>query len=146
VTSTQQRPTTVGTTSRGARLGQAAMAVGLTVVSVLLLVTTHRLEVAVLGVDLPAGLLFGAAFQVVVCLFLWASTGTRFPLLVLGALWGLLAGPFLGEGAGGGVLMPAEIAGEVQLSGWVVQAIGIGIPFLVALALTLVRRTGPRAR
>jgi hypothetical protein len=34
----------------------------------------------------------------------------------------------------------------VQLSGWVVQAIGIGIPFLVALALTLVRRTGPRAR
>jgi hypothetical protein len=146
VTSTQQRPTTVGTTSLGARLGQAAMAVVLTVVSVLLLVTTHRLEVAVLGVDLPAGLLFGAAFQVVVCLFLWASTGTRFPLLVLGALWGLLAGPFLGEGAGGGVLMPAEIAGEVQLSGWVVQAIGIGIPFLVALALTLVRRTGPRAR
>ena len=138
--STQQSPTGAPTTTLGARLGQAAMAVVLTIVSVPLLLTTHRVELAVLGADLPAGLLFGAAFQVVVSLFLWAATGTRFPVLVLGALWGLAAAPFLGQGAGGGVLLPAELAGQVQLSGWIVQGIGIGVHFLVVLAMTLVGR------
>ena len=138
--STQQSPTGAPTTTLGARLGQAAMAVVLTIVSVPLLLTTHRVELAVLGADLSAGLLFGAAFQVVVSLFLWAATGTRFPVLVLGALWGLAAAPFLGQGAGGGVLLPAELAGQVQLSGWIVQGIGIGVPFLVVLAMTLVGR------
>ena len=138
--STQQSPTGAPTTTLGARLGQAAMAVVLTIVSVPLLLPTPRVELAVLGADLPAGLLFGAAFQVVVSMFLWAATGTRFPVLVLGALWGLAAAPFLGQGAGGGVLLPAELAGQVQLSGWIVQGIGIGVPFLVVLAMTLVGR------
>jgi hypothetical protein len=146
VISTQQGPTGAGSTSLGARIGQAAMAVVLTLVSVPLLLTTHRLELTVLGADLPAGLLFGAVFQVVVSLFLWAATGSRLPVLVLGALWGLVASPFLGRGAGGGVLLPAEIAGEAQLSGWIVQGIGIGIPFLVALAVTLASRGRSRAR
>ena len=144
--STQQGPTGAGSISLGARIGQAAMAVVLTLVSVPLLLTTHRLELTVLGADIPAGLLFGAVFQVVVSLFLWAATGSRLPVLVLGALWGLVASPFLGRGAGGGVLLPAEIAGEAQLSGWIVQGIGIGIPFLVALAVTLASRGRSRAR
>jgi len=145
VTSTQQTRAGVDTTSLAARFGQAAMAIVLAIVSVLLLVTTHRVELSVLGADLPAGLLFGAAFQVVVCLFLWAATGTRFPLLVLGALWGLLAAPFLGRGAGGGVLFPAEIAGQAQLSGWIVQGVGILVPFAMALLLTVASRRRHRA-
>ena len=40
--STQQSPTGAPTTTLGARLGQAAMAVVLTIVSVPLLLTTHR--------------------------------------------------------------------------------------------------------
>ena len=75
-----------------------------------------------------------------------AATGTRFPLLVLGALWGILATPFLGEGAGGGVLMPAEIAGQAQFSGWIVQGLGVGIPYLTALVITLAPRSRRRAR
>ena len=146
MTSTQQRPTAVDTTSLAARLGQAAMAIVLAIVSVLLLVTTHRFELTVLGVDLPAGLLLGAVFQAVVCLFLWSATGTRFPLLVLGSLWDLLAGPFLGEWAGGGVLLPAEIAGQAQYSGWIVQGIGILIPFALALVITVAGRGRSRAR
>ena len=134
MTSTQQRPTAVDTTSLAARLGQAAMAIVLAIVSVLLLVTTHRFELTVLGVDLPAGLLLGAVFQAVVCLFLWSATGTRFPLLVLG------------EGAGGGVLLPAVIADQAQYSGWIVQGIGILIPFALALVITVAGRGRSRAR
>lgn len=132
--------------SLSARLAQAAMAVVLTVISVLLLVTTHRLEITLLGVELPAGLLFGALFQVTTCGFLWAATGSRFPLLVLGCLWGVLAMPFLGESAGGGVLMPAVLGDVPQYSGWIVQGIGLVIPFLFAGMLTVARRRRPRAR
>ena len=144
--STQQGPPGAGSTSLGARIGQAAMAVVLTLVSVPLLLTIHRVELDVLGAKLPLGLLFGAVFQIVVSLFLWASTGSRLPVLVLGALWGLAAAPFLGRGAGGGVLLPAEIAGETQISGWIVQGIGILVPFLVALVVTLAPLRRSRAR
>lgn len=142
----QQPVRRVDTTSLAARLSQAAMAVVLTIVSVLLMITTHRVELSVLGLDLPAGLVFGAAFQVVACIFLWASTGSRLPLLVLGCLWGVLAMPFLGEGIGGGVLMPAMLGTEPQYSGWVVQGLGLVIPFLIAGLITLVRRSRSRAR
>ncbi|SLM98531.1 hypothetical protein FM106_16095 [Brachybacterium faecium] len=136
----------VDTDSLAARFAQAAMAIVLAIVSVLLLLTTHRMQLAVLGVELPVGLLFGAAFQTLTCVFLWAATGSRFPLLVLGCLWGVLATPFLGEGAGGGVLLPAVIADVPQLSGWIVQGIGLIIPFLVVGLLTVVGRARSRAR
>ncbi|MGP9537640.1 hypothetical protein ACT3SP_06485 [Brachybacterium sp. AOP43-C2-M15] len=137
---------TVGDESIGSRLSQAAMAVVLAVISVMLLLTTHRLEAGLLGVDLPVGLLFGAALQVVICLFLWAATGSRFPLLVLGCLWGVLAVPFLGEGVGGGVLLPAALGDQVQYSGWIVQGIGLVVPFAAAAAITLARRRRTRTR
>ncbi|WP_241237300.1 hypothetical protein [Brachybacterium saurashtrense] len=137
---------TVDTTSLAARLAQAAMAIVLAIVSVLLMLTTHRLSLDVLGAAIPVGLLFGALFQGVVCVFLWAATGARLPLLVLGCLWPVLAIPFLGEGVGGGVLLPAVIAGQVQLSGWIVQAIGVGVPFLVAALATVADRRRSRAR
>lgn len=147
---TQQRATgsarRVDTDSLAARLAQAAMAIVLTIISVLLLVTTHRLELAVLGLDIPAGLLFGAAFQAVTCVFLWAATGTRFPLLVVGCLWPVLAMPFLGESVGGGVMMPAMLGTVPQYSGWIVQGVGLLIPFLVVGLLTVARRRRARAR
>lgn len=141
----QQPVRRVDSTSLAARLTQAAMAVVLAIVSVLLMVTLHRVELSVLGLHLPVGLLFGALFQVVTCVFLWAATGSRLPLLVLGCLWGLLATPFLGEGLGGGVLMPAMLGTEPQYSGWVVQGLGLVIPFLIAGLITLVRRRRSRA-
>lgn len=137
---------TVDSGSLSARLVQAVMAIVLAIVSVLLMLTTHRLELTLWGVDLPAGLLFGAVLQLVICLFLWSATGSRFPLLVLGSLWGMIATPFLGQSAGGGVLLPAVIADVPQLSGWIVQGIGIAIPFLVAGVITLVRMLARQAR
>ncbi|WP_232820367.1 hypothetical protein [Brachybacterium sp. YJGR34] len=130
----------------GTRLTQVAMAVVLTLISAPLMLTTHRLRIEVLGLDLPAGLLFGALFQVLVCVFLYAATGSRLPLVVLGALWGLVASPFLGRGAGGGVMLPAVIDEQVQYAGWIVQVLGVGIPFLVAAAITVARRLRARNR
>ena len=141
----QQPVRRVDTTSLAARLTQAAMAVVRAIVSVLLMITLHRVELPVAGLRLPVGLLFGALFQVVTSVFLWAATGSRLPLLVLGSLWGLLAMPFLGEGLGGGVLMPAMLGTEPQYSGWVVQGLGLVIPFLIAGLITLVRRARTRA-
>lgn len=148
MTDAHRRATTVDTTSLPSRVAQVVMGVVLTIVSVLLMITTHRMQLELLGIDLPAGLLFGALFQVVVTVFLYASTGSRLPLVVVGSLWALVAIPFLGNGAGGGVLMPAVIAGKAQYSGWIVQALGIGIPFLGVLAVTLGRRRrdGRRSR
>lgn len=137
---------TVDTSSLRARLAQAAMAIVLAIVSVLLMLTTHRMELSLLGAELPAGLVFGAVFQVVTCIFLWSATGSRFPLLVLGCLWGMLATPFLGKSVGGGVLLPAVIAGVPQLSGWIVQGLGIVIPFLLAAVITVAGKLRPRAR
>ncbi|HIY22707.1 MAG TPA: hypothetical protein H9837_00130 [Candidatus Brachybacterium merdigallinarum] len=115
------------------------------VLSVVLMVPTHRLRWEALGVDWPIGLLFGAAFQVVCCLFLYGATGSRLPLVVLGSLWGILAMPFLGRSLGGGVMLPAVIGDQVQFSGWILQGLGIGIPFLVAGVIT-VRRVREASR
>ncbi|MFC7373838.1 MULTISPECIES: hypothetical protein [unclassified Brachybacterium] len=145
MTAPQRGPgVTVDTNSLAARLTQATMAIVLAVISVLLMVTTHRVRLEIGGVDWPAGLLFGGAFQVVACVFLYAATGSRLPVVVLGCLWGLLASPFLGRGAGGGVLMPAVISEQTQYSGWIVQGLGVAIPFAVALVVTLRRRLSAR--
>ena len=133
-------PRRVDTDSLPARITQAAMALVLTVISVLLMITLHRLRVDVGEVQLPAGLLLGALFQVLTCIFLYTATGSRVPLLVVGCLWGLVAAPFLGTGRGGGVLLPAVIAETPQYSGWIVQGLGILIPFLVATVITVRRR------
>ena len=139
-------PRTVDTTSLAARSAQAAMAIVLAIISVLLMLTTHRTELELFGVDLPVGLVFGAVFQVVTCVFLWAATGSRFPLLVLGCLWGMLATPFLGESVGGGVLLPAVIGGVPQITGWIVQGLGLVIPFLLAAVITVAGRRRTRTR
>ncbi|GAA1484550.1 hypothetical protein [Brachybacterium fresconis] len=146
MTDARHRGTVVETTSPSARITQGVLGVVLTVLSVLLMLTTHRMRLALGGVDLPVGLIFGGAFQIVTCVFLYAATGSRLPLIVVGALWGLAALPFLGHGAGGGVLMPAEIAGRLQLAGWIVQGLGIGIPFLAALLITVGRAWRQRRR
>ena len=146
MTDAHRRATTVDTTSLPSRVAQVVMGVVLTIVSVLLMITTHRMQLELLGIDLPAGLLFGALFQVVVTVFLYASTGSRLPLVVVGSLWALVAIPFLGNGAGGGVLMPAVIAGKAQYSGWIVQGLGLVIPFLVAGGITVAGRARSRAR
>lgn len=142
-----QQPPPIDTQSLAARFSQVALAIVLTILSVVLLVTTHRLRLDIGGLELPAGLLFAAVFQVTVCVFLYAATGSRLPLAVVGSLWGLLAMPFLGRGVGGGVLFPAAIGDQIQYSGWIVQGIGVLLPFLMIGVITLVRRRGraPRA-
>lgn len=120
---------TPGTTSIAARASQVVAAIVVAVVSVLLLVTMHRLEVSVGGIHLPVGLVFGAVFQFAASTFLWAATGARLPVVVLGCVWGLMVLPFAGTSPGGGVLMPAVIAQRTQISGWIVQGIGIAVPF-----------------
>lgn len=132
-------PRQVDTESRAARLAQVVMAIVLAVLSVVLMVATHRVRVELLGIDWPAGLVFGTVFQIVSCVFLYAATGSRLPLLVLGSVWGILAMPMTGRGVGGGVLMPAVIGEQAQYSGWIVQGLGLGIPFLVAGAITAAR-------
>src|SRR5699024_12701229 len=72
----------VDTDSLAARFAQAAMAIVLAIVSVLLLLTTHSMQLAVLGAELAVGLLFGDAFQPIGCVFLRADTGSGLPLLV----------------------------------------------------------------
>lgn len=111
----------------------------LAAISVLLLVTTHRLTVTVGGFGLPVGLLMGAVFQLAASLFLVASTGRRLPLIVLTAAWGTLVIPFAGNGAGGGVLMPGALGDQVQYQGWIVQLIGVGVPLAVLVVLWAVR-------
>lgn len=137
--SADRRPREVDTTSRAARIAQVVSAGVLAVLSVAILITTHRVQLEIVGISWPLGLVIGAVFQVLACTFLWASTGSRLPQLVLAALWGLLAMPFLTRGVGGGVLMPAEIGGVAQYQGWVVQLLGIGIPLLFAAAQTVSR-------
>lgn len=134
-----QQPAPVDTQSLAARFSQVALAIVVSILSVALLVTTHRLRMDVAGVELPLGLLFGTLFQVTACVFLYASTGSRLPLGVLGSLWGLLAMPFLGRGVGGGVLFPAAIGAQVQYSGWIVQGIGVLLPFVIIGVITLLR-------
>lgn len=120
------------------------MAIVPAILSVALMTATHRLRLELGGVQLPAGLLFAAAYQLVTCLFLYAATGSRLPLVALGALWGMLVAPLSGRGAGGGVLMPAVIGEQVQYSGWVLQGLGVFGPFVVAGVITLLRLRGGR--
>lgn len=135
-----------GTASISARISQVIAAIVVAVVSVLLLVTMHRLELTVAGIDLPVGLVFGAVFQFAAATFLWAATGARLPVVVLGCVWGLMVLPFAGTSPGGGVLMPAVIAQKAQISGWIVQGIGIVVPFVFLgiqhLASRRIRPTG----
>lgn len=118
---------------------QVVAAIVLAVISVLLLVTIHRLELPVAGIDLPIGLVMGAVFQLAALLFLVASTGRRLPLVVLTAAWGALVIPFSGNGAGGGVLMPGALGDQIQYQGWIVQLIGVGVPLLVLVVMWAVR-------
>lgn len=121
-------------------MAQVTQAVVLSILAAVLMITTHRVRVELGGVDWPVGLLFGAVFQLVCCVFAYASTGARLPLLLMGSLWGPFTLPFLTRGAGGGVLLPAEIGGQAQYSGWAVQLLGIGIPFVAVAVVSLGRR------
>ena len=124
-------------------IGMLATAV-LAVLSVLVMVTVHRHTVDLLGVRWPTGLLLGAAFQLAVSLFVWSATGTRAALIVLASVWGIAVMPLTGSGVGGGVLMPAEVGGQAQYGGYVVQLLGVGIPFLVLVAITVRGRLSHR--
>lgn len=121
-------------------LGGMLMTALIAVVSVLLMVTVHRHTVELGGIDWPTGLLLGAAFQLAASLFVWATTGTRIALVVLAAVWGLAVMPLTGPGVGGGVLMPAVVGDQMQYSGYAVQLLGVGIPFVVLAVITVLRR------
>lgn len=133
---TVERAEGTGPTARAAQVIAAGV---LGVISALLMVTTHRAQLDVAGVSLPIGLIIGGAFQLAASIFLVTATGRRLPLLVLTIVWGLVALPFAGRGAGGGILMPAAIGGVPQYSGWIVQGLGVLIPLLVLAALWILR-------
>jgi len=44
------------------------------------------------------------------------------------------------------VLLPAQVADIPQISGWIVQGLGILIPFLMAGLVTVLGRRAPRRR
>jgi hypothetical protein len=121
--------------SASARIGQLVLAVVVCAVSLFLLIPLHRVGIDLGGVQLPVGLAFGLVLQVVASVFLWAATGAYLPVIVLACLWGIGVMPFAGNGAGGGVLMPAALGDRLQLQGWVVQGIGVLVPFVVLLVI-----------
>ncbi|EWS80709.1 hypothetical protein [Brachybacterium phenoliresistens] len=123
-----------------ARIMQCVLAGVLAAISVGLLVSLHRLQVDVGVVRIPAGLLLGVLFQGAASIFLISVTGSRLPAAVLAAAWGIMVMPFAGRGAGGGVLMPAVIAEQAQYAGWIVQGIGVLVPFAVIAGETVRRR------
>ncbi len=143
----------VDTSSPSARVSQVVMGVVLAVISAPLMVIVHRLTLDVGGVGVPLGLLLAGLFQLLACVFLWASTDSRLPLVVLLAVWGIVALPFLGRGAGGGILVPAQLGGQPQYGGVLVQLLGVGIPLAMLAILTLIplvkryraRASGPGA-
>lgn len=118
---------------------------GLGVLSGFVLVGVHRMSVSVGGIDIPWGLVFGAVFQIVGCVLLVALSGRKLPLAVFALVFALLSMVFAGTSAGGGVLMPGEIAGVVQWQGWAVQIMGVVIPCLV-VALVWARQIRALAR
>ncbi|MCS6712424.1 hypothetical protein JSY14_10440 [Brachybacterium sp. EF45031] len=121
------------------RLGQVLLAVVVGVVSAALMIVVHRAGVELGGVRWPVGLVLGAAFQLAASLFLLAATGSRLPVLMMLLTWVAAAMALLGEGAGGGVLVPAQLAGRPQYAGWVVQVLGVVIPAAVIAAASIRR-------
>lgn len=124
---------------RGGWVSNALSGAALAIISILLVIPAHRLSLDAGGVPIPLGLILGALFQLLASVALWATTGSRLPTLVFGCVWGLLAIPFAGAGRGGGLLMPATIAGQAQYSGLLIQAIGVFVPLAVVAALTVLR-------
>ena len=121
------------------RLLQAITGALIGVLAALVLVGMHRVSADIGGVSVPWGLLFGAVFMIVASVLLTAWFEAKLPLGMLAFVFALLALLFAGESPGGGVLMPAQIAGEKQWTGWAVQIIGVAIP-LVAAGIVWVRQ------
>lgn len=121
------------------RLIESIVSALLGTVSAFILVGTHRLSGTLGGVSVPWGLIFGAVFQLFASIFLLAWFGRKLPLGVLALVFAAFAMWFAGPSAGGGILMPGEIAGQFQWQGWAVQLIGVLIPAAV-LASVWVRQ------
>ncbi len=96
------------------------------------LVGMHRVSADIGGVSIPWGLLFGAVFMAVASILLTAWFEAKLPLGILALVFAMLALMFAGQSPGGGVLMPAQVAGQVQWTGWAVQLIGVLIPLAAA--------------
>lgn len=109
------------------------------VISGFVLIGTHRLQLPVGGSDIPVGLIFGAVFQCVGSVLLAAWFGRKMPLGVLSLVFAVLAMLFAGPSAGGGILMPGELAGEFQWQGWAVQLIGILVPLAVLTVMWIIQ-------
>lgn len=122
-----------------ARIAEVIVSVLLGIVSAFVLVGLHRNSVEISGTGVPWGLIFGAAYQLVASVFLAAWSGRKLPLALLSAVFAVLAAMFAGPSAGGGILMPGEIAGEYQWQGWIVQLIGVLVPIAVLAAVWVIQ-------
>ncbi|CAM4124942.1 MULTISPECIES: hypothetical protein [Helcobacillus] len=121
------------------RIAQFATGAVLGVLSAFVLIGMHRVSAEIGGVTVPWGLAFGALFQVVACVLVVAWFDAKLPLIILAAVFALLALMFSGPSPGGGILMPAEVNGEAQYSGWLIQLIGVLIPLIAAAGLWAVQ-------
>ena len=74
------------------------------------------------------------------------ETARRGALAVPGGASPYRTTPGPGESVGGGVLLPAVIGGVPQITGWIVQGLGLVIPFLLAAVITVVGRLRARTR
>ncbi|WP_279063011.1 hypothetical protein [Dermabacter hominis] len=100
----------------------------------LVVIGTHRMRSTVHDVSVPWGLLFGCAYEVVATCMLVALSGRKLPLFIDALAFTLVAVYFSGTSLGGGLLVPAQIAGEAQWQGWVAQFLGVIVP-LVGVAI-----------
>ncbi|MCT1955385.1 hypothetical protein M3C92_03995 [Dermabacter hominis] len=100
----------------------------------LVVIGTHRMRSTVQDVSVPWGLLFGCAYEVVATCMLVALSGRKLPLFIDALAFTLVAVYFSGTSLGGGLLVPAQIAGEAQWQGWAAQFLGVIVP-LVGVAI-----------
>ena len=98
----------------------------------LVVIGTHRMRSTVGGVSVPWGVAFGCAFQTIATLGLIALSGRKLPLFMDALAFTLVAMYFSGTSLGGGLLVPAQIAGEAQWQGWAAQFLGVIVPLVGA--------------
>ncbi len=105
----------------------------------LVVIGTHRMRSTVGGVQLPWGLALGFAFQAIATVGLVALSGRKLPLFMEALAFTLVAMYFSGTSLGGGLLVPAQIAGEAQWQGWVAQFLGVIVPLVGAALVWIIQ-------
>lgn len=105
----------------------------------LVVIGTHRMRSAVGGVQIPWGLIFGLAFQAIATGGLIAISGRKLALFIDALAFTIVAMYFSGTSLGGGLLVPAQIAGVAQWQGWAAQFLGVIVPLVGAAIVWIIQ-------